>query len=97
MINKNKQYKVTIFGDEYSLISNESEEHVKAAAHIVDLLMRDIASKGSVQQDKKVMVLAALQLASKTLLLEQELADKKLQEERSISLINTALEHCSVS
>lgn len=92
MINKNKQCKVHIFGDEYSLISNESEEHVKAAAHMVDLLMREIASKGSVHQDKKVSVLAALQLASKALLLEKELADKKLQEERSVALLDTTLE-----
>ncbi|MFI5332805.1 MAG: cell division protein ZapA [Candidatus Babeliales bacterium] len=92
MINKNKQCKVHIFGDEYSLVSNESEEHIKAAAHLVDSLIRDIAHKGSVHQDKKVVVLAALQLASKALLLEQELADKKLQEERLATLLDTTLE-----
>lgn len=91
MMNKNKNCKVHIFGDDYSLITNESEEHVKQAALMVDSLLKEIAGKGSIHQDKKVIVLAALQLASKTLLLQQELADQKSQKERSLALIDTTI------
>lgn len=95
MMSKNKHCKVHIFGDEYSLITNESEEHVKAAAAMVDALIKEIASKASVHQDKKVVVLAALQIASKMILLEQERADQKQQEERALALLDATLESCA--
>jgi cell division protein ZapA (FtsZ GTPase activity inhibitor) len=91
MINKNKQYKVHIFGEDYSLISNESEEHVRAAAALVDSLIKEIATKGSVHNDKKVVVLAALQCASRALSSEQEVARSKDQETHLLALVDAEL------
>ncbi len=64
---KVKKYKVTIFGESYFLVSDESEEHLVTAAQLVDGLMRQIAEKGQITDSKRVAVLVALQLASKTL------------------------------
>ncbi len=67
-----KQYKVTIFGDHYSLMSDEPEEAILKAASFVDTTMKDIAEKSKLQDGKKVAVLAALRAASSLNVLEIE-------------------------
>lgn len=67
-----KQYKVTIFGDHYSLMSDESEETVLKAAAFVDKTMNEIAEKSKLQDVKKVAILAALRSASLLTALESE-------------------------
>lgn len=67
-----KQYKVTIFGDHYSLMSDESEETILKAASYVDNAMKEIAEKSKLQDGKKVAVLAALRAASLLAVLESE-------------------------
>lgn len=70
-MNKARNYKVTIFGDRYSLITDESESHVAKAALLVDSLMQQVAKKIKNADNKKVAVLVALQLASNNLSLAQ--------------------------
>lgn len=67
-----KQYKVTIFGDHYSLMSDESEETVLKAASFVDSTMKEIADKSKLPDGKKVAILAALRAASLLTALESE-------------------------
>lgn len=67
-----KQYKVTIFGDHYSLMSDESEETILKVASFVDTMMKEIAEKSKLQDGKKVAVLAALKAASLLTTLESE-------------------------
>lgn len=67
-----KQYKVTIFGDHYSLMSDESEETILKAASFIDTMMKEIAEKSKLQDGKKVAVLAALRAASLLTALESE-------------------------
>ena len=67
-----KQYKVTIFGDHYSLMSDESEETVLKAASFIDTMMKEIAEKSKLQDGKKVAVLAALRAANLLTALESE-------------------------
>lgn len=72
MSNALKKCKVSIFGEHYVLITDETEEHLHAAAHMVDQVMRDIASKSQLTDSKRIAVLAALQLTSKELLSQQK-------------------------
>lgn len=62
---QSKTYKVTIFGEQYTFMSDESEQHVAFVAHIVDSTMQEIAQKMPRIPSSKIAVLVALQLASK--------------------------------
>lgn len=66
-------YKFDIFGDQYSLVSDETREFVEAAAQAVDILMKELAQKTGLKDHKKIAVLAALQFSSKIAELESQL------------------------
>lgn len=80
-MNEAKQYKVLIFGDQYTLISDEPQEQVMRSAVIVDSYMKEIAQKLPYLDEKKVAVLSAVRLASQFIgsQVAQE-CDKKKQE-----------------
>lgn len=63
-------YKLLIFGDHYSIVSDESQAHITKAAAQVDALMKEISAKANHVDEKRIAVLVALQLASKLLALE---------------------------
>jgi cell division protein ZapA (FtsZ GTPase activity inhibitor) len=68
MIDKKVQdCKVSILGQEYCLVTNESEEHIARAAQVVDSMMREIAHGAARVDEKKSAVLTALRIASKLL------------------------------
>lgn len=90
-----KSCKVHIFGDEYSLMSDESSEHIVQAAQVVDSLMREISEKSAALNEKKVAVLAALRMASKIALLESEIAAEKHKEQGVVERINKILLYAS--
>ncbi len=71
MKNEKKSYKVQIFGDDYTLISDESEQHIRKSAQLIDSLMTTIAHDSSINDPKKIVVLAALRIASVLLDIEQ--------------------------
>jgi cell division protein ZapA (FtsZ GTPase activity inhibitor) len=68
-----RKLKIEIFNDQYSLVSDEKEADVLKASLIVDKLMREIADRSSLQDEKKIAVLAALKIASKLVDLENSL------------------------
>ncbi|MFC1842960.1 cell division protein ZapA [Candidatus Dependentiae bacterium] len=68
-----KKLKIEIFNDEYSLISDEKEVVILKASQMVDTLMKEIADKSGLHDTKKVAVLAALQVASKLVNLNNSL------------------------
>ncbi len=74
-----KNIKVSIFGEGYSLISDESEEHIASVARRVDTLMREIAQQSSITDPKRIAVLVALRLAS-DLKNQESLLEHKYQE-----------------
>ena len=82
MSKKTNSYQVDIFGDQYSLASDESAEKVEQVAQLVDSLMKEISTKASLQDKKILAVLAALKVASSLLDLQekQNLAHKKYDE-----------------
>jgi cell division protein ZapA len=85
-----KKYKVTIFGESYTLVSDESEKHIVDAALQVDKLMSDIARAG-VTDVKKVAVLVALQFSSELKHLKQDLELHTLEQDRLTTLLDQGL------
>lgn len=71
MINEQGCYKVSIFGDQYTLLSDEPSDRIVQAAQMVDALMKEMASSTKLDA-KGLAILAALHLANKTLDAEQE-------------------------
>jgi cell division protein ZapA len=83
-----QKIKVTIFGETYTLVTDESEEFVRATAAAVDILMTDMAKRMGNVESRKVAVFAALQLASKKLAFERtvDLRSKELSKRIDESL-----------
>ena len=67
MNNEQKKYTVSIYGAEYTLMSDESQEHVQHAAQSVDAMMNQIGSRLKSGSLDRVAVLSALCLASELL------------------------------
>jgi cell division protein ZapA len=86
MTKQTKQYKITILDNEYSLVSDESEQHVHSTVEYVNLLMKVVQEKSRLADQTKVAVLAALQIASELLRLQEEKVHN--QQEYSV-LIDT--------
>ena len=91
MMNTKKSYKVTIFGDQYTLVSDESEQRVVQSASLVDTLMKEIAAASKISDHKKIAVLAALRLASKLDALESEVSHSDNEKERLLQRIEKEL------
>jgi cell division protein ZapA (FtsZ GTPase activity inhibitor) len=64
MIDELQKYKVTVCDEHYSLVSDESEVHVKKAASMVDSIIKDIVTHSPSIDIKKAAILAAIKLAS---------------------------------
>jgi cell division protein ZapA (FtsZ GTPase activity inhibitor) len=88
---KVKKYKVTIFGESYFLLSDESEEQLITSAQLVDSLMRQIADKSQVTDSKRIAVLVALQLASKTFESKEVIGHYQEKSNELLNLIDAAL------
>ncbi len=96
-MNKAKNYKVSIFGDHYSLWGDESEECITQAATLLDSLMKEIAEKYNMADTKKVAVLAALRVASSLLQVEATLERSQHKKQHLIDLIDRELIAASIS
>lgn len=64
MNEQKKKYKVVIFGEPYTLVSDEAEQHVVEAAAGVDKLMQEFAKQAGINDAKKLAVFVALQFSS---------------------------------
>lgn len=87
------KYKVSIFGESYYLVSDESQEHITSAARLVDSCMREIAEKSQITESKRIAVLVALQLASKALTNKDILDRQQEQSEKLLQLLDEELGH----
>jgi len=85
------KYKVSIFGESYFLVSDEPEERIMAAARLVDTCMRDIAEKSQITESKRIAVLVALQLASRTLANKDIVDLQQKQSEKLLDFIDQEL------
>ncbi len=62
-----RKCKVSIFGESYVIVTDESDEHINTVAQLVNNSMKEIADKAQIEDTKRIAVLVALQLASKFL------------------------------
>ncbi len=60
---ESKSIRVQIFGMEYSLKSDNSEEYVNEVANYVDSKIKSLSENTSVKSQTKIAVLAALNIA----------------------------------
>ena len=63
-MDRQKKLKISILGKSYLINTDETQEDVFAAAHLVDSMLKESAVKGSVTDDSKMAVIVALQLAT---------------------------------
>ena len=66
-------YKLLIFGEHYSIVSDESSAQINKAAALLDSLLKEAASKLSQVDEKRIAILIALQMVNKALSLESQL------------------------
>lgn len=86
------RYKVTIAGESYFLVSDESEEHIRSVARYVDEQIRSVAQAGHIDDIKRVAVLVALQCASKMMVNERSASDVAKTSEQLVELVSKQLE-----
>ena len=67
--------RVTIVGEEYSLRSEASQEHVEAVASHVDDAIRKVMSSGTIVEHHKAAILAALQITDELFTAREGLAE----------------------
>lgn len=86
--NATKKYSLRVFDDEYTILTDEPEEHVMRVAQHVDSIMNDIAQKSDGAHPKKVAVLAALKIASTMFNVESDLNKQNKQQEQLVGVID---------
>ena len=80
-------YKLLIFGEHYSVVSDESSAQINKAAALLDSLLKEAASKLSQVDEKRIAILIALQLVNKTLSLESQIEQAQLSCKELIARI----------
>ncbi len=83
-----KKYKVTIAGESYFLVSDETEEQVMRVAKHVNDQMRTIAQSGLSDDPQRLAVLVALQSTSKMMEHGELLKHHQESTERMIELLS---------
>ncbi len=83
-----QKYKVSLFGEIYSLVSDESESLLLNSASLVDSLMKEVAQQTRCTDTKRLAILVALHLAQQQLSDQSKLMsliDDELKFESSLS------------
>ena len=88
--NELKKYTVSIFGESYSLLSDESQEHIEQAAQAIDNLLQEVTQKAKTVDAKKAAILVAFRLMSKIIRLD---ADTVVHKEKCNHLLQIIQEH----
>lgn len=84
-----KKYKARIFGEIYTIVSDEDDEFVLKVVHTVDAMMKEFAKAPVLMSDaKKIAVLTALKATEELLMLQQELQQDQIQTEKILMLLN---------
>ncbi len=86
-----KRFDIQIYGETYTIISDESEQKVLEVAKQVDELMRAIAQRTGSSDLKKIAVLTALKLATSQSALEASLVEQVSACSKLISIVDQAL------
>ena len=87
-----RHYKITIFGEVYSIVSDEPEARIVSAVQLVDASMKTIAAAAPSFDLKQILLLTALQIAGKCSALEQENSGALRAQQELVELIAQTLE-----
>ena len=81
-MSEKKIFNVSIFGKNYSFASDDNEEDIYRAVHLVDTLLREINTQAKCNNEGKIAVLAALKFATDVVKgqVETEVQQAKLSE-----------------
>ena len=83
-----KKYRARIFGDTYSIVSDEKEMLILEAVKVVDGMMREIADASQVVDPKKIAVLTALKIATRSLHFEAAIEQEKRLSSRIMNVLD---------
>ena len=90
-----QRFKITIAGESYFLVSDESEEHIRTVTQYVDDQIKQIAHIGKTDDIKRVAVLLALQCASKMMVSAEQLDQYEDFNGKLIELISQEMSRLS--
>ncbi len=79
---ENNKIKVRIYGQEYTIIGQRTEEDIRRIASYVDERMHDIAQNSSIGSTSALAVLSAVNLADELFSHETELLDLRESNEK---------------
>ena len=88
MVAEAKKYKVSILGETYSLVSDESEEVVNRSFALIEELINDISTKSSTLAGSKIVAFALIKAALKANIVLFELDSYKKKEKRLEEILN---------
>ncbi len=83
-----KKYRARIFGDTYSIVSDENEILILEAVKILDSTMREIADEAQHVDPKQIAVLTALKIASRALRIEAVMEQEKRLSSRIMNVLD---------
>lgn len=83
-----KKYRARIFGDTYSIVSDEKEILILDAVKIVDTIMREIADVSQIVDPKKIAILTALKIAARSLNIEAVMEQEKRMSSRIMNVLD---------
>lgn len=87
MILEAKKYKVSLFDETYSFVSDEPEERVRKGFILVESLVSEISDKaGPSVSQRHVAILALIKTAIQLQSVEEELGKYKQQEEELLKV-----------
>ena len=89
-MNETKRYTVSILGESYTLLSDESNAHITQAANTIDKMLREILEKTTIDDPKRAAVLAAFRVTSKMIRMQ---ADSAVQKEDCHKLVDLIERH----
>lgn len=95
-MSEKKKYQVSIFEENYVLLSDEPEERVRESAELVNSLMKEIAHKLGISGTrdagvKQCAILTALRMANKVLNMETDQKFTQAKHEALMTAIDRAL------
>ena len=84
-----KKYKAQIFGESYSIVSDEEDEFVLEVVRRVDGLMKEISAQNKMVIDaKKIAVFAALKATEELLIMEEMIKKEQIKSDKIMTLLS---------
>ena len=91
MVTMQKNLKVSIFGKNYLVATDERDESVLAAAQLVDTAMKGKAEKAPLTNEGRLAIVTALELATELVKSQQAVRDLEEKIERLNQTLDMAI------